>query len=117
MTLRAYAQLVRLPALPTALADHGVSFGLLLLATSCLYCAGMIFNDFFDVEQDRRERPERPIPSGRVTRRTAGWLGGGLLLAGVLFAAGADWARPGAEGATILSAPIAAGLAAAILLY
>ncbi len=72
--LRAYAQLVRLSNLPTALADiclgvvaanalpeHGLAFVLLLLASACLYSAGMVWNDYFDREQDRRERPFRPL--------------------------------------------------------
>src|SRR5262249_45936154 len=33
-----------------------------------------------------RERPGRPIPSGRVTRREAGLFGASLLAAGMLFA-------------------------------
>ena len=97
--LRAYAQLLRLPNLPSALADiclgavvanalpqHGLSFAVLLLASACLYSAGMVWNDYFDREQDRRERPLRPLPSGRVSRRQAVWLGIGLLVAGVLLA-------------------------------
>jgi 4-hydroxybenzoate polyprenyltransferase len=96
--LRAYAQLVRLPNLPTALADiclgalaagalpqHGLAFGSLLLASACLYSAGMVWNDYFDQEQDRRERPFRPLPSGRVTPRRAALLGAGLLASGVLL--------------------------------
>jgi hypothetical protein len=51
-----------------------------------LYTSGMVWNDFFDVEQDRRERPDRPIPSGRVSRRTAGLLAATLMLVGVGFA-------------------------------
>jgi 4-hydroxybenzoate polyprenyltransferase len=71
--LRSYAQLVRLPALPTALADiclgaltsgalpdNLLPFFFLLLASACLYCAGMAWNDYFDQEQDARERPFRP---------------------------------------------------------
>jgi 4-hydroxybenzoate polyprenyltransferase len=116
--LRTYAQLVRLPNLPTALADVCLGalatgalprrwphFLLLLLASGCLYCGGMVWNDFFDVEQDKRERPFRPIPSGRVTRRQAGWFGAGLLAAGVVWAALA--------GAVLLGL----ALVAAILLY
>ncbi len=96
--LRAYAQLVRLPNLPTALADiclgvlaanalpqHGVPFALLLLASACLYSAGMVWNDYFDQEQDRRERPFRPLPSGRVSPRQAALLGSGLLLVGIVL--------------------------------
>lgn len=98
--LRAYAQLVRLPNLPSALADiclgalaatvlpqHGFSFALLLLASGCLYSAGMVWNDYFDLDQDRRERSFRPLPSGRVSPGQALRLGAVLLVAGVLLAA------------------------------
>ena len=74
--LRPYAQLVRLPNVFTALADialaalathalpaHTATFLLLCLASACLYCGGMVWNDFFDLEQDKRERPFRPIPT------------------------------------------------------
>lgn len=97
--LRTYAQLLRLPNLPTALADiclgalaaqalpeHGLAFAALLLASACLYSSGMVWNDYFDQEQDRRERPFRPLPSGRVSSRHAVQLGAGLLVAGVVFA-------------------------------
>jgi 4-hydroxybenzoate polyprenyltransferase len=129
--LRAYAQLVRLPNLPTALADiclgalagctspgQGVAFGLLLAASACLYSAGMVWNDYFDQEQDRRERPFRPLPSGRVSPQQAVQLGVVLLAAGVLLALAAGgvvaW-REGRGGWT--PAVLAVCLAAAILLY
>jgi 4-hydroxybenzoate polyprenyltransferase len=57
---------------------------LLALAFSLLYTGGMYLNDAFDRESDRRERPERPIPSGRVTARSVFAIGFGLLAAGVL---------------------------------
>src|SRR5260370_15752508 len=88
---RTYAQLVRLPNIFTALADIALgwicavatstpsarwpAFLLLMGASACLYAGGMIWNDFFDVEQDRRERPFRPMPSERVSRRSAGVAG------------------------------------------
>ena len=60
---------------------------LLLLITGCsaLYLSGMYLNDAFDVSFDTLHRPERPIPSGRISRRTVtilgiAWLAGGLLL-------------------------------------
>ncbi|MDI9619133.1 UbiA family prenyltransferase [Methanothermobacter sp.] len=34
--------------------------------------AGNVINDYFDHEIDRVNRPSRPIPSGRITRRAAG---------------------------------------------
>ncbi len=78
--MRAYLQLVRLPAVFTAMADIVLGFVLangalspfpefaaLLCASSALYLAGMVFNDFFDRRIDAVERPKRPIPSGRVS--------------------------------------------------
>jgi 4-hydroxybenzoate polyprenyltransferase len=59
----------------------------LVVASILLYEAGMLLNDVFDAERDAVERPERPIPSGRISRRAAAAVGEGLLLAGV-FAAG-----------------------------
>jgi 4-hydroxybenzoate polyprenyltransferase len=130
--LRTYARLVRLPNLPSALADvclgalaagalprRWLPFGLLLLASACLYCAGMVWNDFFDLEQDKRERPERPIPSGRVTRRQAALFGAALLALGVLWAvlAGAALAGLGDAGAVWRELGLALALVAAILLY
>ena len=94
--VRAYLELFRLPNVFTAAADVMMGFlvthdaGLapvgifaLLLASSCLiYTAGMVLNDVFDVAVDRRERPERPIPSGRISLATAQRLGFALLIAG-----------------------------------
>lgn len=60
--------------------------GWLILATIGLYGGGVAFNDVFDADLDRVERPERPIPSGQATVRSAGWMAFLLLLIGVLAA-------------------------------
>lgn len=104
MRLRSYAQLLRVPNVFTALADIALGtvvgwyvfssstefpwliFASLLLCSACLYCAGMVFNDVFDVDQDRHERPFRPLPSGRITVKAAWVLGTALLLAGLACA-------------------------------
>jgi hypothetical protein len=98
----AYLQLLRLPTVFTAMADillgfilthrqisaeNGPKFAGLLFASSCLYLAGMVFNDVFDVKQDAQERPNRPIPSGRVSLRNAAILGALLMAGGVAAAA------------------------------
>lgn len=128
---REYAQLVRLPNLPTALADiclgamaagalpaQWLPFLLLLLASGCLYCGGMVWNDFFDVEQDRRERPDRPLPSGRVTRREAGLFGAALLAGGMFFSLLAGLALMLiADGPFLLPVGLAGSLIVCILLY
>lgn len=46
------------------------------------YLGGMALNDVLDVEEDRLQRPGRPIPSGRISVGAAG------LFAAALFAAG-----------------------------
>lgn len=94
--MRAYLELIRLPNVFTAMADvmlgylltHAVlrpplTFMLLLASSSLLYSAGMVLNDLFDVMIDMRERPNRPLPSGRVHLRAAKRLGVSLLLSGV----------------------------------
>jgi 4-hydroxybenzoate polyprenyltransferase len=97
-TLRAYLELVRLPNLFTAMADvtmgflythgefapgDGWTFGLLLASSTLLYAAGVVLNDVFDAQSDALQRPERPIPSGRVSLAAARRLGWALLLLGV----------------------------------
>ena len=86
--LLAYLQLCRLPTVFTAMADiflgyllvhDGIVTGdgclgeflLLLGASSCLYLSGMVLNDVCDVAVDSVERPGRPIPSGRISERSA----------------------------------------------
>ncbi|WP_041565644.1 UbiA-like protein EboC [Nostoc punctiforme] len=58
----------------------------LLLATSGLYGGGIVFNDVFDAELDAKERPNRAIPSGRVSRENATLLGSILFAIGIIAA-------------------------------
>ncbi|PJJ83192.1 UbiA-like protein EboC [Mucilaginibacter auburnensis] len=58
---------------------------LLCLATMGLYAGGIVFNDVFDAELDKVERPERAIPSGLITVKNASALGLFLLLWGIGF--------------------------------
>ena len=60
----------------------------LVFASALLYESGIVLNDLFDADQDMQERPERPIPSGRITRRQAAWLGWLLLVGGLAAASG-----------------------------
>ena len=100
--LRAYLELLRLPNLFTAAADVLAGYltvtagrgtfdaerlTWLLVSTVCLYAGGVVLNDYFDEPIDRVERPERPLPSGRVTRSAARRLAVGLYIMGGLAAA------------------------------
>ena len=55
---------------------------LLLGAVSLFYVGGMYLNDAFDREIDARERPERPIPSGKVNSITVFAAGFSMLTVG-----------------------------------
>jgi 4-hydroxybenzoate polyprenyltransferase len=131
-TFRDYLQLMRLPAVFTAMADVTMGFlfvqlggtqwsptpsdfatlATLVAASSLLYVAGMVLNDVFDVDIDCRERPERPIPSGRVPLDSARRLGWRLLTLGVVAGTGAVFFT-----GSLRSGVVAAILATAVLLY
>lgn len=55
----------------------------LILSTMGLYGGGVVVNDVLDAELDKVERPERPIPSGIISKTEAAWLGILLLSAGI----------------------------------
>ncbi|HRN58440.1 MAG TPA: UbiA-like protein EboC [Agriterribacter sp.] len=59
---------------------------LLILSTTGLYGGGVVLNDVFDAELDKAERPERPIPSGLISKNAAALWGMRLLLAGIAAA-------------------------------
>jgi 4-hydroxybenzoate polyprenyltransferase len=93
-----YLQLIRLPAVfsvwSNILAAHLIAtdgqplWSLLWLQlgiTTSLYWGGMVLNDCFDLAEDRRERPGRPLPSGRVSVPAAWMLGMGLLALGSIL--------------------------------
>jgi 4-hydroxybenzoate polyprenyltransferase len=101
LRIGSYLELVRLPNLFTAMAD--VAMGALfvradalprggwvlamLMAASCLlYAAGVVLNDVFDFPLDQAQRPERPLPSGRIPLGAARRLGWALLLLGTAAA-------------------------------
>ncbi|MEZ0483930.1 UbiA-like protein EboC [Fibrella aquatica] len=99
--LKSFLQLMRPANLVTAVADvlAGLSLAalaggisplstgqpvwLLLVSTIGLYGGGVVLNDVFDADLDAVERPERAIPSGRVTLGQASALGVGLLALGI----------------------------------
>ncbi len=118
MTPGALAELVRAPAALSVPGDVVAGAGAarvldhrtagLACASVCLYWAGMAANDWADRELDAVERPERPIPSGRVSARDALTVASGLTAAGLTLAALAGGRK---------TAVLATGLAAAIWSY
>ncbi|WP_331276079.1 SCO3242 family prenyltransferase [Streptomyces sp. Qhu-G9] len=115
--LRAWVELLRLPALFTvpgdALAGAAAagarpnSRTLLAIGSSlCLYEAGMALNDWADRAEDAVDRPHRPLPSGRIRPSAALAAAAGLTAAGLALASRAG-RRPlavaGALAATVWS--------------
>jgi len=47
-----------------------VNLGILMASSMLFYVSGVIFNDYFDIEVDRKERPSRPLPSGAISKKT-----------------------------------------------
>ncbi|WP_411273637.1 UbiA-like protein EboC [Daejeonella sp.] len=80
---------------------------LLCLSTSGLYAGGIVFNDIFDAELDKIERPERAIPSGAIRMGEAVILGFLLLIMGIAAA----------FYVSLFSGMIALGIAIAALIY
>ncbi|MGS2618646.1 SCO3242 family prenyltransferase [Micromonospora sp. LZ34] len=72
-------------------------------ASVLLYWAGMAANDWADRRLDAVERPERPIPSGRVSPSAAFGLAAGLTAAGLALATAA-----GGRRAAAVALPLAA---------
>ena len=72
---------------------------LLFAGCSALYLGGMFLNDAFDVAFDAIHRPERPIPSGKISRRAVAVFGCALIALGIVFLApvsgGWAWALAG----------------------
>ncbi|GAA1402924.1 SCO3242 family prenyltransferase [Oerskovia paurometabola] len=129
MTLRDYLDLVRAPAVLSVVGDTlaGAAAGgrlgsarssagagadvrpwrlaLLPLSSACLYAGGMALNDYADRELDAVERPERPLPSGRVSPERALGVASGLTVAGLALA-GAG----GGRRSFVLAVPLAASV-------
>jgi 4-hydroxybenzoate polyprenyltransferase len=114
--LRDYAELVRLPAAATVLGDSltgaaaagrtGARANLgLPVASVLLYWGGMALNDAADARLDAVERPERPIPSGRIGRRRALAVASALTVAGLGAAALA-----GGRSSVAVAVPLAASI-------
>ena len=81
---------------------------LIALAASLFYVGGMYLNDAFDREIDAKERPERPIPSGRISAAAVFSAGFGMLLSGLLVVTWIAWNADAGAGAVVAAAALGA---------
>ena len=80
-----YFKLVRIPNIFTTISnillgyifftsighfDYYVIFELISIS-AFLYIGGMIQNDYFDIKIDAKERPSRPLPSNKISKKNA----------------------------------------------
>ena len=87
----------------------------LLIAMTLAYIGGMFLNDAFDHKIDAIERPERPIPSGRVSATTVYTWGFGMLAISIALVAWTALGNPQSGGWMAVISAIA--LCGAIILY
>ena len=101
-SINPYLQLCRPANLPTAASDviAGMSLAgifnnffffnsnqlFLIFSSILLYAGGITLNDVFDSKIDLKERPERPIPSGKISYKNALFFAGILLAIGIITA-------------------------------
>jgi heme O synthase-like polyprenyltransferase len=116
---RAWLEIARISNTPTVVSDAVAGSVLVVaapdagpvvqvaIAMAMLYTAGMVLNDVADANVDRRRRPERPIPSGAISRGAAIGVFCGLVGAALALLAG--------QGLEPLFA--GAGLVALIVVY
>ncbi len=107
--MKSWLQLFRVPNLLTVPGDPLAGFliasgGQLdtrvvfaMLASLCLYAAGLAINDLADFTEDKQDRPKRPLPSGAISRPAAWIITGNLVIFGLgfSFAAGPNAALMG----------------------
>ena len=119
--LRQYLLLIRAPNLftvpsnimsgyfaltPPSNADLGQLISL-IISSVFLYISGIVLNDYVDIEVDRKERPNRPLVSGRITKSSALIIAGASIITANILAFLVSWA----------SLVISASLTAVIIAY
>ena len=129
-----WAQLVRLPAVFSVIAQviaaSLIAAGgpsetlaawprllLILLSAVAIYWSGMILNDLWDLDEDSRERPSRPLPSGWIglpQARAAAW---GLCGLSIVAAVASGMVAVNNRPTTFAPALVASALAVAVVLY
>jgi hypothetical protein len=76
----------------TLLGDADIIQLLLLISSSIfLYAAGIVLNDYFDIKVDRKERPNRPLASGQITKRSALLFATASIVAGNVLSWSVSW--------------------------
>jgi hypothetical protein len=125
--MKTYLELGRVSNLPTVLTNFLAGAALAnalaidvravvgLIAMGLFYEAGMFLNDAFDRDIDARERPDRPIPSGRISAKAVFIMGFGMMAAALILLSLVGLLAP--DGTGLLAPAWAVALGAAIVVY
>jgi 4-hydroxybenzoate polyprenyltransferase len=76
---------------PMGLVDVGQLLSV-IFSSIFLYISGIVLNDYVDIKVDAEERPDRPLVSGRITKRNALILVVVLIVASNFLAFTVSWA-------------------------
>lgn len=82
-----YTVVITLVSFANLPSNHTLALPVLITSSILLYLGGLVNNDYFDAKIDSTERPNRPIPSGRVTKKNALIMLIGLFLSGFVLSA------------------------------
>ncbi|MHA1366068.1 MAG: geranylgeranylglycerol-phosphate geranylgeranyltransferase [Candidatus Heimdallarchaeota archaeon] len=104
------------------LLTHLPSLIMIFIGGWALSASAMVLNDYFDIEVDKINDPNRPIPSGKITPKQALTFGIILIVIGILMGIGIDLyeylGNSGVQiGVSIVTAVICAIMAAAYTRY
>lgn len=101
--------------------DHWPTLIMIFIGGWALSAAAMVFNDYFDIEVDKINEPDRPIPSGRITSKQALTFGIVLIVIGILAGLGLDlyeyFIGDGQIGVSIVTAVVCSIMAIAYTNY
>jgi hypothetical protein len=111
---RAWLELARVSNTPTVVSNSvagavlvsasppALDVAVVAVAMALFYTSGMILNDVMDVAVDRRERPERPLPSGRISVPVALFAALGCFTAGEVLLTALGW-KPAVAGLALVA--------------
>ena len=98
----------------TVFTEHWPALIMTFIGGWALSAAAMILNDFFDIEIDKINQPQRPIPSGEIKPKQALTVGIILIAVGILMGLGIDfyeyYAKGSVFGVALVTAIVNTGL-------
>lgn len=96
-------------SLPLGVQVDYLTLALVVIGTIFVSSQAMIFNDILDREEDKINAPHRPLPSGKISVKTAKIYGIIFVVLALLTAAAIDIINPELYGLTVITAILFGG--------